>query len=1043
MPDDVLFLNAVRKEDFLSITFELRNLQPQGAPARLMRINPDLPAFVIVHFPPQHVQEQAFWQDTTRPPFGPVPVQSLLSGPSRLAFQLPPALDGLDFTLQALLDWTSLQPSLPANALPADINSEADLPYLPGLAEPAATQTAIEFPSALILSPDASAGWAHAVQPVTHGGRTELWHTRLGSYLPLPDERRLFFEPGRLADKLGLHPHVRAVWYRDANPADLVNWRTSLTAKDRWGIANLSGNFQIRARIPLWVLAGAGGGLEGAARAKQWLAENHIPASYVPKAIPTRRLMLTSAGAWASLEGSWDFPVITNPDLIDEDIYPSIDLQQWQQIAAGGRDNYVRVVTRGYMCPLGNRAVVLHITERVFEPQQVRVEQGPDGAFSVFGAVAYLRQYEVLVIQEPLRIFSNFENAFKSGRREMPFRKMTILTRITPLLDPHPDDASFFPKVGTSEYKFKISAEDNDGQISGFEIPLMFVPANGHALETAAGIYNSADVWLRTAQTHNQPVAFAVSSPDKPGDGVLKLQSLTFQAQTVDSAHGMWLPSPVDPYFLPEIGSAQAGIPAVERLLGKSTPVTIAYHKAYLDNGFDPQANKGEVFAALPNPLPLPFSAEKGGGVAKPQADINGLSRALGPVSNPDAALAGQVDTSAFNNASARLLGSIPLVDLLLPNSTFEKAELDITHLPEDQLAAWLDDTNHLLKLPVLVSHQVQDPAAIETTYLWKPAIQPVTIDILTLQTSGVFPDANADLLLRARLLTLLDGGKSVMTIFGRLRNFALDFADILSLNVRSLSFSAEQGKKVDLSAEGVDLIFRGPLEFVNTLKDILPANGFSDPPFLNVDTSGITAGYSLGVPSVGVGIFSIQNIALAATLSLPLIDRPAGVRFAISERHKPFLVTVTLFGGGGFFALALNASGLEQVEAAIEFGGNISINLGVASGGVYVMAGIYFSLTPKEVKLTGYLRVGGSLEVLGLICISIEFYLGFTYRSKDGGGGEVWGQATVTVEVEVLCFSKSVSMTVEKRFAGAAGDPTFEQVVAPADWEEYVLAFA
>ena len=74
-------------------------------------------------------------------------------------------------------------------------------------------------------------------------------------------------------------------------------------------------------------------------------------------------------------------------------------------------------------------------------------------------------------------------------------------------------------------------------------------------------------------------------------------------------------------------------------------------------------------------------------------------------------------------------------------------------------------------------------------------------------------------------------------------------------------------------------------------------------------------------MPSVGVGIFSIENIAVSAALSIPFTDRPAGVRFAISERHKPFLVTVTLFGGGGFFAVGVSADGLESVEASLEFG--------------------------------------------------------------------------------------------------------------------------
>jgi hypothetical protein len=31
----------------------------------------------------------------------------------------------------------------------------------------------------------------------------------------------------------------------------------------------------------------------------------------------------------------------------------------------------------------------------------------------------------------------------------------------------------------------------------------------------------------------------------------------------------------------------------------------------------------------------------------------------------------------------------------------------------------------------------------------------------------------------------------------------------------------------------------------------------------------------------------------------------------------------------------------------------------------------------------------------------------------------------------------------VERRFAGAAGDPNFEQLIEPSDWETYCRAFA
>jgi len=41
--------------------------------------------------------------------------------------------------------------------------------------------TAMELPYRLFLSPDKFGAWAHQVPPRTFNGRTELWHTRLGT----------------------------------------------------------------------------------------------------------------------------------------------------------------------------------------------------------------------------------------------------------------------------------------------------------------------------------------------------------------------------------------------------------------------------------------------------------------------------------------------------------------------------------------------------------------------------------------------------------------------------------------------------------------------------------------------------------------------------------------------------------------------------------------------------------------------------------------------------------------------------------------------
>jgi hypothetical protein len=155
-------------------------------------------------------------------------------------------------------------------------------------------------------------------------------------------------------------------------------------------------------------------------------------------------------------------------------------------------------------------------------------------------------------------------------------------------------------------------------------------------------------------------------------------------------------------------------------------------------------------------------------------------------------------------------------------------------------------------------------------------------------------------------------------------------------------------------------------------------------------------------------------------------------VRFNFCEREDPFLVTVIGLGGGGFFAIALGLDGMEIFEMSIEVGASVALNLGVASGEVHALAGFYYKLERIEqdpdpanpdkptdydkIELEAYIRLGGSVNVLGIASVSVEFYLGLKFAKPPN---ELWGQASLTVEVEVLCFSKSFSFTVERRIAG------------------------
>jgi hypothetical protein len=68
-----------------------------------------------------------------------------------------------------------------------------------------------------------------------------------------------------------------------------------------------------------------------------------------------------------------------------------------------------------------------------------------------------------------------------------------------------------------------------------------------------------------------------------------------------------------------------------------------------------------------------------------------------------------------------------------------------------------------------------------------------------------------------------------------------------------------------------------------------------------------------------------------------------------------------------------------------------------------------------KPPPLEGFLRACGSMEVLGLITASVEFYLSLTYIHSDH---LIHGEATISVEIHMLFFSKTAYLKLERDWA-------------------------
>ena len=268
-----------RAADQLVLTLDFWNLVPDftTTPIALRQVDPNAVAnYLSVGFPGQNIAEEVFFKagspttpqpDPGHPPGGvPLhpsapPIDQRLAATSRLVFVipsgdvLPSSSDPLTFSLDTLLLWFLYDMSTVPNAQPAIGPSENAL-AIGKPVKPSATQTAIELPFRLQLSPYSTPthkeGFVNAIQPVEHEGRTELWHTRLSVLKPavfayLPDE----------TDRK--NRTVRAVWATDptfksdlkhSGPStpDDIDFRGPLEYQDRYDIVRLSSDFSLTFR---------------------------------------------------------------------------------------------------------------------------------------------------------------------------------------------------------------------------------------------------------------------------------------------------------------------------------------------------------------------------------------------------------------------------------------------------------------------------------------------------------------------------------------------------------------------------------------------------------------------------------------------------------------------------------------------------------------------------------------------------------------------------------------------------------------------------
>ncbi|MFF5897900.1 hypothetical protein ACFY8O_18450 [Streptomyces argenteolus] len=842
-------------------------------------------------------------------------------------------------------------------------------------------RTTVEFPLRLLLTHDDTLSrWEHLADPFVSEGRSELWHTSLRG------------------PEAGGAPLLRAVATAGTLPPGLPLLQEHLD-----GIVIQTSRHEV-------------------------FDKNGLPIAISNDPLHAEQFMLTPLGASAHLHGSWTLDKTSLDQFVEAG--RTAPLASYDHITGLGRDQFVRTASR-YFCHTGHQALLITETRRVFTAAE-------DGT-----VVAGLQSETHVEFPQP-DIGYGATTGYAHQGREMPFRSLHIDERVTPLLRvDDPASGPFFAvlKETGADYLLPVTGIDQEGRKVSFRMPLLLVPSASGANGSIAASFPHASPAPATfgpgdaraiAQLEGQELAITEPLPGAPGSTCHPVDALRFDVQP----RGEGGDHPLDAVLF--VAGAEVREPAVEAFAPGGGRVQVRMNAGYLERGFTD--NPSGAYLTMNTPVQLLLKAEQAGGLASPNSAVSEITGRAGVLpetfSKVPATPELPVDEVKKAFDIGKLLGIVSLTDILgtIPRS----AVTDLAQLSDSRIEEIIrsGDPRTLLPVPVLRVKELADGAGKELRYVWKPSIK----------SSGIVGLEDASLVLDSRTTVSTDGlDKS--SVRGELTGLTLRFAGLAEVRIARLSFTSTPGGKPDIDASGLELVFEGALSFINNLRSLLPADGFGKGAYIDIDPAGIRAGYSLAIPSIGVGVFSLQNLALTAGLTIPFEASPIRFRFGISERKNPFVVSVSLFGGGGFFAMEVSSRGIELVEGALEFGGTASLNLGVASGGVSIMAGVYFKLEKnaqggQDITLSGYLRCNGYLSVLGIVSVSVEFYLELSYQ-KSGGESVIRGRGTLSVSVRIAFFSKTVSLTLERSFAGAPGDPTFAQCVEPDDWDTYCLAYA
>jgi hypothetical protein len=948
-----------------------KTLIAQGSDARL-----------IVTFPPQHIVEGVLPLDA--PPFPSTSISpARLSGPSRVGFVLA---TGAEVALSASGVLGAMRTAV--------VSTEAAV-------------TRVEIPYGIAFTPDTAGhifSAVHAADPLDIGGTTSLWRMELHAAHPAADLQ--------LANLL-------------AGRAD--SFEPPLDKADRFFIK--------RQATPAFA----------------------------------HELALTGLGGSLDATGRW----------------PTFS---WEHSAVLGRDQEVRTAVEGVLFPLGHRAIVEEVTRRsaneptavlrksrqlvILEPvrRQADATVTPAllNAFPFEGVEITTRRFadlddekwrsvkreaitaaqaedilaqinaqaqalEVAVygdnmgyqggdVVEDLAFDGNEAAVEFIGWRAASVMQQRNVDLISELgLDTEDVDVFFQPTVAGAAIRFPVRCFGESLDVH-FDMPMWFVADVDLAGDLREPLHTLSDskvlALLQQAHLDKQdgfvplpgvPINLAPTVPAAERSAPV----VTVQYQEVrrinivgNALGGGFLPTLGLPRLPnvpgipgdPQAWAAEVGMASLRSLLDSDPAVRIHYAADYVASGVSevPFGIIGKVTGVdVVEDLALDFAKAKDkiGGLAAPNMVADGISRAHGLI-NVAAQLVSdtedELDPHKLFAEGASLLG-FDLRDLVT-NITVppEFTTLLLTGQPPTIKMNW--SNIDLKRMPMTDPVFAPDPGSkLGITVLSSPTLNETTCEL---------------------------GGFALNMLPGE---------PLIEVHFASLKYQQILGQAPKLTVGGLTAKLVGKLALLQVLQDNV---GLGDRlPKVNVTAMQADATFLLPVPDVEAFSFVMSNLMFSAGLTVPFTPMPVALRLGFATREKPFTLTVLMFGGGGYVDLELTYQGLRRLEISLQFGAAIALNFGIARAEVHAFGGIRYALLPdRSVTLTGFIHIGGSVELLGLVSVAVELQVELDYQSDNS----LVGQAKLVIEVDLTLYSHRFELdSGEWRIFG--GPPGHQRLARPS----------